>query len=340
MNFKISFIVLAACIFSSCEKLLFEENTSNEPIKNFEVLWKEFDLNYSYFEYKKVNWDSIYNVYRPLVSDNTSDKELFNILWQMTNHLKDGHVNIYSPFGCSYYNFHNSSAPTANIISDSELIKYFDNLNYPNQVFRYSKIKSKNIGYVKITSFANPLSEYQYIDNIIKEFETTDGIIIDLRNNGGGSTNNSDVILSRFMDEKRLYCKVRHRNGPKHTDFTNWINVYIEPSGNQYLKSIVVLINKGCFSTTEDCTLAFRELPHVRIIGDTTGGGGGNPIARELPNGWIYRLSNWEEVDSKNVNYEGIGIPPDAVVWISKQDSINGIDRILETAINMIDKNK
>lgn len=338
MSFKISFIVIAACIFSSCESFLLEENTSKEPIKNFEVLWKEFDLNYSYFEYKKVNWDSIYEVYRPLVTDKTSEKELFNILWQMTNTLKDGHVNIYSSFGNSYFNFKNGNAPTCNVISDSAMNKFFDNYKRPNNVFRYSKVKNKNIGYVKIISFGYPLSEYKYIDNIIKDFETTDGIIIDLRNNGGGSTNNSDEILGRFTDQKRLYKKVRYRNGPNHNDFTNWIDVYIEPSGNPYLKSIVVLINKGCFSTTEDCTLAFRELPHVRIIGDTTGGGSGNPIARELPNGWLYRFSNWQEVDSKNINYEGIGIPPDSVVWISKQDSINGIDRILETAINMIEK--
>lgn len=339
MNYKIPLLLMIACIFTSCEKLLFDESTTKNPVENFDVLWKEFDLNYSYFEYKGINWDSIYKVYRPLINDKTSDKELFNIMWQMTNLLKDGHVNISSSFGYTYYNFQNGSAPTSNWISDSVLMKYFEKLNYPNKIMSYGKIKSKNIGYLRIISFGNALSDYKYIDKVIRDFEPTDGMIVDLRNNGGGSDINSNEIISRFADVKRLYKKCRYRNGPEHGDFTKWFETFVEPSGNLYKKPVVVLVNEGCFSTTEDCILAFRVLPNIKIIGDTTGGGSGNPLERELPNGWLYRLSNWQVVDPEMENFEGIGIAPDSVVWISKQDSINGIDRILEAAVNMIEKN-
>ena len=149
---------------------------------------------------------------------------------------------------------------------------------------------------------------------------------------------NSREIVSRFTDKKRLYRKIRYRNGPDHDDFSNWKDDFITPSGNQYLKTTVVLTNEYCFSSTEDCILAFQVLPNTIIIGDTTGGGSGNPIQRELPNGWIYRLSNWQEVNSQMVYFEGIGIAPDSVVWITRQDSINGADRILETAVAVIEK--
>lgn len=338
MNFKFPLLVLMACIFMSCEKLLFDENPSGEPIQNFESFWKEFDLNYSYFGYKNIRWDSVYDAYRPFITDKTTDAELFEILWQMLLPLKDGHVNISAPFGFKYYNFGTGSAPTANCISDSDMMKYFDNLKHPNSALGYGKIKDHDIGYLKIMSFGNPKTDYQCIDQIISGFETTGGIIVDLRNNGGGSDINSKLIVSRFTDEKRLYKKYRYRNGPGHNDFTGWIDDYTEPAGHHYNQTVVVLTNRGCFSTTEDCVMGFKVLPDVKIIGDTTGGGLGNPALRELPNGWLYRFSNWQVVDAEMTNFEGTGIPPDSVVWITKQDSVNGTDRILEAAIQMIDE--
>lgn len=338
MNYRIVLIFYIICSCFSCNHLWFEENTSSDPVRNFEVLWKEFDLNYSYFENKKVNWDSIYMVYRAKVTAKTTDPELFDIVSQMTGLLKDGHVSIDAPIGYSTYNFHDSQAPTINWIGIVGLIRYMENLKYPNGAIGYGKLKNRNIGYIQISTFGNPLSEYRIIDDVLRQFESTKGLIIDLRMNGGGSDKNYAEIVSRFADKKRLYRKVRYRNGPQHTDFTDWIEDYIESSGTPYLKSIMVLTNEYCYSATEDCILAFRELPYVTIVGDTTGGGSGNPILGELPNGWIYTMSNWQMVNASMISYEGTGIPPDSAVWISKEDSIQGIDRILEKAIELIDK--
>lgn len=271
-----------------------------------------------------------------MVNDTTSDKELFDILSKMTNQLKDGHVNVFTPFGTSSYKFLNSRAPTINWLGESSIFKYGENIKTPNQTLVYAKIKNANIGYVWVKTFANTIADYTYIDNILSEYETADGFIIDLRMNGGGSDRNSSEIARRFTDEKRLYRKYRFRNGPGHNDFSDWNDTYLNPAGIQFLKTTIVLINENCYSATEDCLMALKELPNVTIIGDTTGGGLGNPMQRELPNGWLYRFSNWQEVDAQMNNFEDIGIAPDTVVWISRRDSLRGIDRILEAGIKKI----
>ena len=78
--------------------------------------------------------------------------------------------------------------------------------------------------------------------------------------------------------------------------------------------------------------------PQVTIVGDTSGGGTGNPIFRELPNGWIYRLSTKYAVTADNLLVDGKGISPDIAILTSVEDSINGIDRILEKGIEIIEQ--
>jgi C-terminal processing protease CtpA/Prc len=80
-----------------------------------------------------------------------------------------------------------------------------------------------------------------------------------------------------------------------------------------------------------------KSFPQVISVGDTTGGGFGLPILRVLPNGWTYRISTaiGESVTGNIVDSHGIA--PDVPVQTSVEDSIHGIDRILEKGIEIIE---
>jgi C-terminal processing protease CtpA/Prc len=78
-------------------------------------------------------------------------------------------------------------------------------------------------------------------------------------------------------------------------------------------------------------------LPTVVSVGDTTGGGMGNPVYRELPNGWIYRLPVWIQTDHEDQRLEDVGVLPDHPVHISEIDSRFGRDTILEVARRLLD---
>ena len=68
----------------------------SEPEANFEHLWKAYDKGYAIFGPKQINWDAIYNVYRPQVTSETNDDKLFEIMSNMIGHLNDNHVSLRS----------------------------------------------------------------------------------------------------------------------------------------------------------------------------------------------------------------------------------------------------
>jgi len=54
-----------------------------------------------------------------------------------------------------------------------------------------------------------------------------DGIIIDVRNNGGGNLSNSSTLASRFTNEKVLTGYIRHKTGKGHSDFSYPEPIYL-----------------------------------------------------------------------------------------------------------------
>jgi hypothetical protein len=55
-----------------------------------------FDLNYGSFIPKRIDWDLLYRVYRPKVTPRTSDRDLFEIMSRLLEHLNDNHVKVQS----------------------------------------------------------------------------------------------------------------------------------------------------------------------------------------------------------------------------------------------------
>ena len=65
-----------------------------DPERNFEELWGTFQNRYPYFELRNVNWKAQYEIYRPKVTAESSDDELFNIFCLMLDPFHDGHVEL------------------------------------------------------------------------------------------------------------------------------------------------------------------------------------------------------------------------------------------------------
>ena len=71
-----------------------EEDYANDPVGNFEQLWKIIDEQYCFLEAKGIDWDAVHDKYSPLIIPTMSNDDLFDILSQMLYILKDGHVNL------------------------------------------------------------------------------------------------------------------------------------------------------------------------------------------------------------------------------------------------------
>lgn len=67
-----------------------------DPVVNFETLWRMFDRNYGSFIPKRIDWDLLYRIYRPKVNSRTNDRDLFEVMSRLLEHLNDNHVKIQS----------------------------------------------------------------------------------------------------------------------------------------------------------------------------------------------------------------------------------------------------
>ena len=330
------------CITSltSCWDSVFLGNDPDKdnPVTNFEIFWNAFDEHYSFFEIKNVNWDSIRTAGFTEINSESSDQALFHFLDKTIQLLRDGHVDLYaSQFGISEYNGWFEGKPR-NVVPSS-LSRYLSVLKNDNP-YLYG-VTDNGIGYVKIRSFTGSQNSFNRFDEIINSLGKISALILDIRDNGGGSNRNSREVAGFFTDKTVKFGYIRYRNGPRHSDFTEWRPVSFEPSTSDHFQMpLAILTNRRTFSSAEDFLLAMKLLPDVVQVGDTTGGGSGNPILRELPNGWLVYLSHWQQADTDLNIFEGTGILPDVPVWISKDDSMAGRDIILETALEHLSQSR
>jgi hypothetical protein len=333
---KISYILILAILLGSCEKDIFTEK-NNDPRYIFDAYWHELDRNYSFFSYTQLNWDSVYTIYKPKVSASMSDKDLLQIFTNMTDLLHDAHTNVYAPLGITGNINYFERYPVNQItLSDS----YFS-LYYVNRVFDFGKLRSNNLGYVRIKTFEGDNRDFESIDVILDSLKDTNGLVIDVRSNLGGFISNCSLVAGRFTDSTKVACRYRIRNGSDHESFTEWMNVYITPANTNthYTKPIAILTNRRSYSATEWFVTMMDVLPKVTIVGDTTGGGSAMPLIRELPNGWILRTSNTQTQLPSGRDFQFTGLFPDVPVWITTQDANRNIDSILEAGISVLSRN-
>ena len=311
--------------------------TQVDPEKNFQILWNEFDRHYVFFKYKNINWQTLYDIYAPQVTDQTDNSELFDILSSMLAHLNDVHVTLTMPFR-SFNSANKRPEGTLNldIVKSKYLSTGFQTTG--NGFFTSGQI-SDAIGYLHIASFSirNGSAWVEAIDPIVNDFFHHKGLIVDVRGNNGGSSRNVDAIVGRFADEKRVSALVQRRDGSRHSDFGRIIKKYVKPAGDkQFTKPIIVLTDRQVISSGEYFVLAMKRFPYVRTVGDTTFGGQGSPTRKKLPNGWEYKVSTGKWSSANNVLYEDIGVPPDIHVAVSPSNSRMERDPVIETAIQLL----
>ena len=310
----------------------------SEPEKNFEQLWRTYDRNYALFGVKNIDWDLLYKVYRPRVTPQTTDDELFDVMAALIGNLNDNHVGLTSPtraFRSGILGAMKMDDYSADLIKEKYLKGRSKELM--NGLFDYGWL-SDSVGYFHFSGFRDLDASTKAIDQIISEFKDAKAIVVDVRANGGGDDRVGKLIAGRFADRKRLYMKTQIRNGPKHDDFTRPRYWYVEPDGpRQFTRPVVLLTHRFSVSAAENFDLAMRVLPHVTLVGDATSGVFADVYGDRLGNGWRFSVSFKLFVDTNGFCWEGIGVPSDIRQTNTKQDIEEKRDRVLDLAIAMID---
>lgn len=329
---------------ASCEEELIGQEKANTPVNNFEHFWKTFDTHYGLFEVKQIDWQSIYNQYRPQVNDQMTDEQLYHVLTSMIVLLNDNHVNLYPTngelpvFPGGVIRYKDGELTILKVQEDYALDvvrNYVNDLKELSPNLRYGLMEN-NIGYLNLTGTDSRKDTEKNMEKALDALRNTQSLIIDVRGHYGGMDAISQFVAGRFTTESKLYMTSKKRNGPGHSDFTEVTEWYCAPTGNfQYTKSIILLTSRFTQSAGETFTLAMNELNHVTLLGDTTAGGFSDNPNFELPNGWIFSLSVGDYRAANGISYEGVGIAPDEIKVTTKSDLLAGKDPALEKAIEL-----
>jgi hypothetical protein len=331
--------------------LPFRAMTNSDPEKNFEALWRTFRDRYPFFKLRNVDWQRQYDTYRPKVTRNTSDNELFDIFCQMLAPLADGHVELEARIGGRKRFF--TAEPKARFHQEfnereiKELFKTTEKTLVANGfappkatetwVLHYSR--SQAFGYLRILELEGVKKRTlaDALNKIATDFKGLAGYIIDIRDCPGGEDSVAIAIISRFCDRKRVAFHRKTKIGPGDDDFSPLQTWYLEPHGEvQFTGPIVLLTSDSVFSGGEAFALAIRELPYVTIVGDHTNGIFSYTLDKELPNGWEYCLSYQVYFSADMVCYEGKGIPADIELLNKKADIERGVDPLIVRALEVL----
>lgn len=306
----------------------------------FDALWLEIDRHYCFLDEKGLDWNEVYSRYSPRISNNMGRDALFQVCSEMLAELRDGHVNLSTPFATSYYTKWWSDYPQN--YNERLIQQYYFNFNYRSLGAITYGFLPQNIAYIHYSTFSSGIGEGN-LDYILAYFAPADALIIDVRDNGGGNISNVEQFVNRFITKRTLAGYMLHKTGPGHNEFSEPYAYYIDPVANGHYtwsKPVVVICNRSTFSAANNFVSIMKLLPGVTIVGSTTGGGSGMPYSSELPNGWGIRMSACPVLDANgHATEQGVEPTPGCHVDMDPADELNGHDTILDFAVNYIFKN-
>ncbi len=312
---------------------------ARDPVANFEYAWGRLDRNYAQFGAKHVDWDAVHRVYRAQVTAATTDDDLWKILLAMVRTLNDGHVCLQDAAR------RECGGLTVGLKPDGFSRELLKSKYLQGSAVELLKGKvthgwlTPDIAYVHLLDFkgaADPL--YESIDGVIAQFAKARALVVDVRNNTGGTSRTAGSAARRFADRKRHYSTAQTRYGLKRDAL--WMVEYrnVEPGGPlQFTGPTVVLTDRFTASAAERFVLAMRVLPQVTVVGDLTEGALSAQFPDQMPNGWTLWVSFHAVTDQNGVNWDGVGIPPDLRVVNTAADVAAGVDRPLEFARQLLE---
>lgn len=198
-----------------------------------------------------------------------------------------------------------------------------------------TRVLPSGFGYVRFSNFAEGLQGG--IVAGIDSMKDTPGLIVDLRNNGGGSLGMANNLINRFLDRSVGGPRILTRTGkPITIAYIPMIKLDTELKGsgaNAYTKPLVILTNENSASASEVFSSTLQDLGRATVIGQRTCGCLLGYLGyADLPGGGQLAYSELGFVTPKGRRIEGEGVKPDIEISLFRNDILFGRDRALEAA--------
>ena len=191
-------------------------------------------------------------------------------------------------------------------------------------------LEETNYWYIAINIFWEDTADE--FSKQLSELKETDGLIIDLRENGGWYLISAIEILSNLVEDGKLLVTTKHKNVLA-TDSYESNNF-----GVAYDKPIVILINENSASASEITAWALHDYKLAILVGTQSYWKGSVQQAYDLENGNSIKLTIAKWFTPKDKNIDAEWITPDIHVDFKKEDFANNFDRQLDTAKQTLSK--
>jgi carboxyl-terminal processing protease len=159
--------------------------------------------------------------------------------------------------------------------------------------------------------------------------QNPDGLVIDLRNNGGGYLQTSVEVASEFVGEGVILYE-QYGNGERDT--------YRALNDGQATEiPLVVLVNEGTASASEIVAGAIQDYGRGQLVGVTTFGKGSvqNWVPLSSDQGAVrVTIAKWLTPNERTI--QGTGLSPDVEIEITDEDRQNDVDPQLDKAIEVL----
>jgi carboxyl-terminal processing protease len=196
----------------------------------------------------------------------------------------------------------------------------------PNVSGRVETVEGRKLGYVSLLSFSE--GAHALLGNAVRKVqgEGAEGIVLDLRHNGGGLLNEAVLCASLFLPEGEVVVTTDSR--------TQGESVFETTDGRLSSEPLVVLIDRGTASAAEILAAALADNGGAPIVGSRSYGKGVFQEERSLANGGALKLTVGEYFTPEGVNLaESRGIHPDVRV---RDEEATALDEVRERGLRVL----
>lgn len=191
--------------------------------------------------------------------------------------------------------------------------------------------------YVRVDRFRAPVA--RLFRAALQEHRDANGLILDLRSNGGGDGREGARFVAPLFDAPTLIARLQTRTGRAPSALLGLVRLPLqltagEAGGQLFAGHIVVLVNEGTGSTSEVIAASLQERRRARIVGTRSCGCALGVLRhRRLATGGSLAISEIGLTSGMGRRIEGEGVTPDVAVNLRLDDLRQGRDAALDAAV-------
>ena len=186
-----------------------------------------------------------------------------------------------------------------------------------------------NIGYIAFNGFMDPVKLMPAFEKAVKSFIHCEGIIIDIRGNGGGLPGMAMGMAGWLVEGGDQYLGTLHLRGTE-------IRLVVNPRLETFHGPVAVLIDGASASCAEIFSGGIRDLGRARLFGTRTAGAVLPASFMELANGDFFYYPIADYFSRSGARLEGVGVEPDVRAPHRRDALLEGRDVAIQEAVRWI----